>query len=69
MLPDADGSMNAILSFCDQLRDDQGPLMAQGMSDDTDPLHLEAGEDAVSPYVVHLPFSVKPDFEEGVIKV
>ena len=67
-LLDADVIMRAILSFAEELRDGQGPLMVQGLRDYTDPLHAEAGEDVVPTCVIPLPFPVKPNFEEDLIK-
>lgn len=67
-LLDADGIMKALLSFCNDLEDGQGPLLAQGLRDFTDPLHSEASQDVVSSCNIQLPFPVKPDFEEDVMK-
>ena len=67
-LLDADVIKRAILSFSEALRDGQGPLLAQGLRDYRDPLHPEACEDVVSTCVVPLPFPVKQDFEEDVLK-
>ena len=60
--------MNAMVSFCEDLKDGQGPLLAQGLRDYTDPLHSEVSEDVVSTCIIPLPFPVKPDFVEDVIK-
>ena len=60
--------MNALLSFSDDLCGVQGPLLAQGISDFTDPLDSEVGEDILSTCTILLPFPVKPDYDEDVIK-
>ena len=67
-LLDADGITKAMLSFCHDLNDGQGPLMAQGLRGYTDPLHSEVGQDVVSTCIIPRPFPVKPDFDENVIK-
>ena len=67
-LLDADGIMHALMSFCDEFQDGQGPLLAQGIRDYTDPLQSEIGEEIVSTCRIPLPFPVKPDFDEDIIK-
>ena len=67
-LLDADSIMRAILSFTEEIRDGQGPFMAQGLRDYTDPLHSQVGEEVVPTCTLQLPFPVKPDFHEDVIK-
>ena len=60
--------MNALLSLSEDLCDGQGPLLAQAIHDFSDPLHSEVGEDVVSTNTIPLPFPVKPDYDEDVIK-
>ena len=67
-LLNAEGIMNALLSFSEDLCDGQGLLLAQGIRDFTDPLDSEVGEDVVSTCTIPLPFPVKPDYDEDVTK-
>ena len=64
-LLDDDDIMKAMLSIFYDLNDGQGPLMAQGLRDYTDPIHSEAGQDVVSTSIIPLPFLVKPDSDEA----
>ncbi len=58
--------MRALMSFSEELTDGQGPLLAQGLRDYTDPLQAKEGEDVCSTCSINLPFPVKPDFKEDV---
>ena len=60
--------MNALLSFTEDLCDGQSPLLAPGVRDFNDPLHSEVGKDATSTCTTPLPFPVKPDYRDNVIK-
>ena len=64
----ADKLMHAMVSFSDDLKDGQGPLLAQGLRDFIYPLHSEVSEEVVSTCTIPLPFPVKLDFTEDVIK-
>ena len=46
-LTGAHGIMNGLISFCHDLYDVQGPLLAQGIRDYTDPLQSEVNEEVV----------------------
>ena len=68
VLFDADKIMRAVCSFCTELNDGQGPLLAQGLRDYTDPLQTKEGQDVYSKCVITLPHPVKPDFSEDVLR-
>ena len=55
--------MNALMSFCMDLQDGRGPLLAQGIRDYADPLISEVNEEVVSACRIRLPFAVKPEFD------
>lgn len=65
---DAERIMNALLSFFDNLCDSQDLLLDQGISELTDPLHSKVEEDFLSSCTIALPFPLKPDYDEDVIK-
>ena len=58
----------AVCSFCTDLNDGLGPLLAQGLRDYTDPLQTKEGQDVYSKCVITLPHPVKPDFSEDVLR-
>ena len=68
ILLDADKIMHAMMSFCVDLKEGQGLLMAEVLRDFTDPLHSQAGDDVVSACTIPLPFPIKPDFVEDIVK-
>ncbi len=68
ILLQAEEIMKAVCSFCSDINDGQGPLLAQGLRDFTDPLQTQEGQDIYSKCVINLPFPVKPDFTEDVLK-
>ena len=67
-LLDANGLMQAIFSYSEELRDGQRPLMAPGLRDYADPLHADSSKEVASTCIVQLPFPVKSNFEEDLIK-
>lgn len=56
--------MRALSLFSTELRDCLGALLAQVIRVLTDPFQSKEEEDVFSTCTIHLPFSVKPDFQE-----
>jgi len=60
--------MDAILSFCPEMGAGRGTLLAQGLSDFCEPLQNQEGDDIRSTCRITLPFPVKPDFQQDVMR-
>jgi len=68
VLVDANKLMGAILSFCKDMDIGQGTLLAQGLMDYTEPLQSREDDDIKSTCRIKLPFNVKPDFEQDILR-
>ena len=60
--------MQAVCLFRTELYERQGPLLAQGLLDFTDPLRSKEEQDVYLKCMITLPYSVKPDFSEDAPK-
>ena len=68
VLVDANKLMDAVLSFCTDMDVGQGTLLAQGLMDFTEPLQSREGDDIKSTCRIKLPFVVKQDFSQDILK-
>ena len=64
----AEKIMGAVCSFCTDLNDGQGPILAQGLRDSTDPLRSKEGQDVYSKCIITLTHPVKPNVSEDGLK-